>query len=161
MDVLQSTLSGQLANVLAGDLTDIRLRQLFWPMFAMFIWTFVVTLRNLQVRIAAVRSRQVRMSYFEIFAGDAPAVVVKTGNHLRNLTEFPPLFYLALLLTMFVGAADGVFVWLSWAYVGLRIAHSVVHLSLNKVAPRFYLFLASQLVLLLIWVRLASVFVRA
>lgn len=128
---------------------------LFWPMFALFIWTILVSLRNLQVRVAAMRARQVRESYFEIFSGEAPEEVIKVGNNLRNLTEFPPLFYVAVLLILATGSADTTFLWLAWAYVGLRVLHSAVHLSFNKVKPRFAMFIASQLVLITMWAKLA------
>ena len=128
---------------------------LFWPMFALFLWTFLVSLRNLQVRISAVRSRQVRQSYFELFEGQAPELVIKTGNHVRNLMEVPPLFYVALLLVMLFGKADAVFLWLAWGYVAFRVLHSLVHLTMNKVLPRLTMFLISNIVLLVIWVRLA------
>lgn len=131
------------------------MQELFWPMFALFAWTFLVSLRNLQVRIVAMRERQVKERYFEVFAGDAPATVIKTGNNLRNLTEFPPLFYVAILLLIVRGSADVTFLWLAWAYVAFRVLHSAVHLSINKVRPRFAMFFASQLVLLAIWGRLA------
>ncbi len=131
------------------------MNQLFWPMLALFIWTFLVTLRNLQVRLAAMRARQLKETYFEIFQGDAPAEVVKVSNHLRNLTEFPPLFYIAIILVVVAGRVDAVFGWLAWGYVVLRVGHSLIHLSINKVKPRFAMFLASQLLLLAIWVRLA------
>lgn len=129
--------------------------ELFWPMFALFIWTFMVSLRNLQVRISAVRSRQVSQRYFERFEGQAPELVVKTGNHVRNLMEVPPLFYIALLLVMLLGKADSTFLWLAWAYVAFRVLHSLVHLTVNEVLPRLTMFLISNVVLLAIWVRLA------
>lgn len=128
---------------------------LFWPMFALLLWTFLVSLRNLQVRISAVRSRQVRESYFELFEGQAPELVIKTGNQVRNLMEVPPLFYVALLLVMLFGKADAVFLWLAWGYVAFRVLHSLVHLTINKVLPRLTMFLISNIVLLVIWVRLA------
>ncbi len=129
--------------------------ELFWPMFALFLWTFLVALRNLQVRISAVRSRQVRQSYFELMQGDAPELVIKTGNHVRNLMEVPPVFYIALLLVMLAGKVDDLFIWLAWGFVAFRVLHSLVHLTFNNVMTRLAMFLVSNLLLLAIWVRLA------
>ena len=56
----------------------------------------------------------------------------------RVLTRFA----LALL-----GAGDGVYAWIAWAYVGLRVLHSLVQASFNKVAVRFSLFVLSTLAL--------------
>lgn len=129
--------------------------ELFWPMFALFLWTFLVALRNLQVRISAVRSRQVRQSYFELMQGDAPELVIKTGNHVRNLMEVPPVFYIALLLVMLAGKVDDLFIGLAWGFVAFRVLHSLVHLTFNNVLTRLAMFLVSNVLLLAIWVRLA------
>jgi hypothetical protein len=131
-------------------------KDLFFPMFALFLWTFLVALRNLQVRIAAIRRRELSNRYFELFQGGAPSpAVMKAQNHLRNLTEFPPLFYIASLLVIALARTDNAFVVLAWLYVALRIGHSIVHLSFNAVPTRFLFFFGSNLVLLAIWLRLA------
>ena len=130
--------------------------ELFYPMLAMFLWTVVVMLRNLQVRIAAVHRGELTNKYFELFRGaEAPEAVQKTGNHFRNLTELPPLFYIICLAVMFMGRTDVSFIILAWSYVALRVGHSIIHLTVNKVPPRFFLFAASNIVLLIMWVRLA------
>ena len=132
--------------------------ELFYPMLAMFLKTVVVMLRNLQVRVAAVRSGELSNKYFELLRGaEPPETVQKTGNHFRNLTELPPLFYIICLAVMFMGRTDVNFIVLAWSYVALRVGHSVIHLTVNKVPPRFFLFAASNIVLLIMWVRLALV----
>jgi hypothetical protein len=131
---------------------------LFYPMLAMFVWTFLVMLRNVQVRVAAVVRNELPNQYFELFKGAEPSELIKkTGNHLRNLMEVPPLFYIVSLTIMFAGRADTFFLLLAWSYVGLRIAHGLVHLTFNKVPPRFFLFFMSNLVLLVMWLRLGVV----
>lgn len=132
--------------------------ELVYPMLAMAGWTFAVMLRNVQVRVAAVMRGELDNRYFELLRGaEPPAAVVKTGNHLRNLAEFPPLFYVALLAVLLTANADPTFVALAWAYVGLRIAHGLVHLSVNKVPLRFAFFMLSNLALIAIWIRLGLV----
>lgn len=132
--------------------------ELFYPMLAMFIWTVLIMLRNVQVRIAAVSKGELTNKYFELFRGaEPPENVQKTGNHFRNLTELPPLFYIICLAVMFMGRTDVSFIMLAWSYVALRIGHSVIHLTINKVPPRFFLFAASTIILVIMWVRLAIV----
>ena len=129
---------------------------LFYPMLAMFLWTFVVALRNAQVRVSAVLKGNLTNEYFELFQGAEPSeIVLKTGNHLRNLMEMPPLFYIVCLTAMVIGRADGLLFLLAWSYVILRVAHSLVHLTINKVPPRFFFFALSNVALLLMWLRLA------
>jgi hypothetical protein len=94
-----------------------------------------------------------RNEYFELFqGGDSSDIVVKTGNNLRNLFEFPVLFYVALVVAAIVQRTEILFLILAWLYVGLRIGHSIVHLTFNKVPVRFVFFFASNLVLLALWV---------
>lgn len=128
---------------------------LFYPMLAMFLWTFAVMLRNMQVRLGAVFKGELTNEYFELFQGAVPSeMVLKTGNHFKNLMEIPPLFYIVNLAILFTGRTDSTFMTLAWSYVILRIGHSLMHLTINKVPPRFFLFFISNLVLLAMWVRL-------
>jgi len=50
--------------------------------------------------------------------------------------------------------ADAVTLSLAWTYVALRVVHSVVHLTYNKVAHRLVFFAASNFVLTVVWIRL-------
>ncbi len=130
---------------------------LIYPMAAMFGWTFLIMLRNVQVRVRSVLRGELSNEYFELFAGaHPPEVVVKTGNHLRNLFEFPLLFYAAALAAMATDRSGTAFLALAWTYVALRIAHSLVHLTINKVPPRFLFYFSSNIVLLVMWILLAG-----
>ncbi len=134
---------------------EVQSQSLFYPMLAMFIWTFLIMLRNMQVRLGAVLKGQLTNEYFELFRGGEPSeAILKAQNHLRNLTEIPPLFYVVGLAIMINAKIDSLFVLLAWSYVLLRIGHGLVHLSFNKVPPRFFFFGLSNLVLLVMWIRL-------
>jgi hypothetical protein len=125
----------------------------YYPMLAMFLWTFAVMLRNVQVRLSSVSRGELTNEYFELFQGGDPSdIVVKTGNNLRNLFEFPVLFYFALVVAAIVQRTEILLLILAWLYVGLRIGHSIVHLTFNKVPVRFAFYFASNLVLLALWV---------
>lgn len=133
----------------------VRIYDLFYPMLAMFLWTFLILLRNVQVRVGAVLKGQLTNEYFELFRGsEPPEIVLKTSNHLRNLMEMPPLFYIVGLAIMVTGHTDAVFLLLAWSYVVFRVGHGLVHLTINKIPPRFFFFILSNIVLLTMWVRL-------
>jgi hypothetical protein len=128
---------------------------LVYPMLAQFCWTFLVMLRNVQVRVRAVLRAELTNEYFEVFRGpEPPEDVLKTGNHLRNMAEFPPLFYVVVLAIMITAHTDAIFVVLAWSYVALSIGHGLVHLTFNKVPARFFFYILSNAVLLVMWVRL-------
>jgi len=126
-----------------------------YPMAAMFGWTFLIMLRNVQVRVQAVLRGELTNEYFELFSGSEPSeVIVKTGNHLRNLFEFPLLFHAAALAAISTEVSSHVLLILAWSYVALRVAHSLVHLTINKVPPRFLFYFLSNIVLLAMWLKL-------
>lgn len=132
---------------------------LVYPMVALFRWTFLVMLRNVQVRVLAVLRGEHTNKYFELFVGAHPSdTIVKTGNHLRNLFEFPILFYAASLAIIATNRSDLAFLILAWSYVGLRVGHTLVHLTLNKVPVRFLFYILSNIVLLILWLRFATQF---
>jgi hypothetical protein len=51
---------------------------------------------------------------------------------------------------------DSVTTRMAWGYVGLRVVHSLIHVSVNKVTVRFGVWVSSSFVLLGITARLAK-----
>jgi len=84
-----------------------------------------------------------------------PGEVSLPNRNLMNLLELPVLFYVACLAFYVGGIVDVAAVVLAWAYVALRAAHSVIHLTYNNVFHRLAAFAASNAVLLALWIRFA------
>ena len=78
------------------------------------------------------------------------------SNNLKNLFEMPILFYVATMLMVLLLIQDELLVRLAWGYVILRVIHSIVQCSYNRVIHRFTAYFISCLLLLLIWIRLAA-----
>ena len=78
------------------------------------------------------------------------------SNNLKNLFEVPILFYLAAMIAMLLMIQDDLLVWLAWGFVILRVVHSAIHCSYNRVMHRFIAYLISCLFLMFMWIRLAS-----
>ena len=78
------------------------------------------------------------------------------SNNLKNLFEVPILFYLAAMIAMLLMIQDDLLVWLAWGFVILRVVHSAIHCSYNRVMHRFFAYLISCLFLMFMWIRLAS-----
>ena len=89
--------------------------------------------------------------------GVIPDRVNWKSHNYAHLMEQPTIFYVTVVILGLVGAGDGVNLQLAWAYVMLRIAHSVVQSVWNRVAVRFTLFVASTLALVLLAVNAARV----
>lgn len=69
------------------------------------------------------------------------------ADNYNHLMEQPTVFYAVSLALALLGAGQGAALGLAWAYVGLRIAHSLVQVLLNRVIVRFALFALASLCL--------------
>jgi hypothetical protein len=83
-----------------------------------------------------------------------PSEVRRVADNYNHLFEAPTLFYALTIAIVLLGLADGVHVICAWAYVGLRVAHSIVQATVNTVILRFSLFVLS-------WIALAIMLIRA
>ncbi len=84
-----------------------------------------------------------------------PADVAASSDNLENLFEMPVLFYFATVVLYVTATADTVALWLAWIYVTLRYVHSFIHCRNGRVIYRFSIYNLSNVVLLVIWVRIA------
>lgn len=83
-----------------------------------------------------------------------PQIQWKAHNY-NHLHEAPTVFYAVAIVLAIVGQGDGLNAALGWAYVVLRVVHSLVQATVNKVTVRFAVFAASSLVLMALIVRAA------
>ena len=83
-----------------------------------------------------------------------PHVQWKAHNY-NHLHEAPTVFYAVAVVLAIVGQGDGLNAWLGWAYLALRVVHSLVQAIVNKVTLRFAIFVASSLVLIALIVHAA------
>ena len=83
-----------------------------------------------------------------------PSEVRRVADNYNHLFEAPTIFYAVTLAIVLLGLADPVHVICAWAFVALRVAHSIVQATVNKVVLRFTLFALS-------WVAMGVMIVRA
>jgi len=77
------------------------------------------------------------------------------SNAFHNQLEMPILFYVVVILAILTGSADSIMTALAWVYVVLRIVHAAIHTTYNKVLHRFLVYLVSNIVLIVMWVKFA------
>ncbi|PLK27799.1 hypothetical protein C0V78_04525 [Novosphingobium sp. TH158] len=77
-----------------------------------------------------------------------PAQIQWKAHNYNHLHEAPTVFYAVALALALIGQGDGLNATLGWAYVALRVAHSLVQATVNKVLLRFSLFALSSLCLM-------------
>ena len=86
--------------------------------------------------------------------GLIPREIQWKAHNYNHLHEAPTVFYAVALALAFIGQGNGLNATIAWAYVALRIVHSVFQATVNKVMPRFALFAASSLALMALVVHL-------
>ena len=79
--------------------------------------------------------------------GTMPAWVERTSDNYNHLFEQPVAFYAVTLSIALINNFDSFMVQLAWAFVILRILHSLVQLTINIVLVRFLLFASGWLVI--------------
>ncbi len=78
-----------------------------------------------------------------------PDKVAWKSHNYTHLMEQPTLFYATVIILAVAEAGTGINLWLAWAYVLLRITHSIWQATVNLVNVRFLLFVASTICLLI------------
>jgi hypothetical protein len=87
--------------------------------------------------------------------GVVPDRVNWKAHNYAHLMEQPTLFYATVVILGVVGTGEGINLQLAWAYVGLRVMHSIVQATWNRVAVRFTLFSLSTAALLVLAINAA------
>jgi hypothetical protein len=130
------------------------------PLIALVLWSFVMWAWLYATRIPAIGKYKVvydPQRPAEEFHAQLPAEVRWKADNYNNLMEQPTLFYAVALTLALLDAGAGLNATLAWLYVGLRIAHSLVHAIFNVVMLRFALFMAASIVMLAMTVRAAFI----
>jgi hypothetical protein len=76
---------------------------------------------------------------------------VQAADNFRNLFEVPVLFYALVVVALALKHTPGWLVTGSWIFVSLRIAHSLIHCTYNRVTHRFIVFFSSFSLLIGLW----------
>lgn len=129
--------------------------EILTPVLALITWTLVIWAWMYATRIPA-------MSKANIDADDAkhpgslnvlPSNVRSIADNYNHLHEQPTVFYALAFYLALSGSGDALAVNLAWAYVIIRVVHSLVQCTSNKVMLRFPLFALSSIMLVVITAR--------
>ena len=131
------------------------------PVVALAAWTMVMWLWMYATRIPAMSAARVdpdslaRDPEMKLDKLLPPEVQWKAHNY-NHLHEAPTVFYAVAIVLAITGQGDGANAVLGWLYVAVRVIHSLVQATVNKVTLRFVLFVASSLILAALIVRAAT-----
>ena len=128
---------------------------IFAPAIALVLWSLVMLGWLAVTRLPAMAKAGVSLTTVvgargANLEGVVPDKVNWKAHNYAHLMEQPTLFYATVVILGVIGQGDGLNLQLAWAYVGLRIVHSLVQATWNRVAVRFTLFSLSTAALLLL-----------
>lgn len=125
------------------------------PALALICWTLVVWAWMYATRIPAMQKAKIdpQAAIHPGSLAGLPASVRVVADNYNHLHEQPTIFYALIFYTHLAGAVDSLNIALAWAYVGLRVAHSLAQIVVKIVVVRFALFMLGTLTLVALAVR--------
>lgn len=120
------------------------------PMLALILWSLVVWVWMYATRIPAMLKSGLdpQAARFPGSLDVLPDKVRQVADNYNHLFEQPTIFYALAVYTYLTATVSPLTCGLAWAYVGLRVLHSLVQGTINIVNIRFLVFAASTLVLI-------------
>ena len=120
------------------------------PVIALALWTGVMWAWMYATRIPAIMKARMRLDP-EAPRGEQmaqlPAKVRWKADNYNHLMEQPTVFFAVALALAMLGVSSPLAMGLAWAYVALRVVHSLQQALVNHIPTRFALFSLSSLVL--------------
>ncbi|WP_297515142.1 MAPEG family protein [uncultured Caulobacter sp.] len=131
------------------------------PVMALVAWSLVIWVWMYVQRIPAMQKAGIKPQDAR-FPGSLdvlPDTARQAADNYNHLMEQPTIFYAAALAIQVAGHADAALVKLAWAYVAVRVLHSLLQVTVNLVPVRFLLFTISTGVLAaMVLIELARLF---
>jgi len=125
---------------------------IFLPAVAMAVLTFVVWWRMYATRIAQMKREGIHPQAVATSAQAATKLTdSRAADNFRNLFELPVLFYLALVVAAQAQLSTTAVLVLAWLFVALRVVHSWIQCTYNKVMHRFYVYVTGGMVMWTLW----------
>ena len=120
------------------------------PSLALILWSLVVWVWMYATRIPAMLKAKLdpQDARFPGSLDVLPGNVRQVADNYNHLFEQPTIFYALAVYTYLTAGVGPLTCGLAWAYVGLRVAHSLIQATVNIVNLRFLVFAASTLVLI-------------
>ena len=118
------------------------------PAAVLVLWSIIMLVWLAATRLPALKTIGIDMTKAvggrgaDIDPNMPPSIAWKSHNY-AHLMEQPTIFYATVAILAIAGASGGINTTLAWAYVALRIVHSLWQAMINTVPIRFALFLLS------------------
>src|SRR5688572_5179372 len=123
------------------------------PVVTLVAWSLIMLIWLYATRMPAMRKADPeavkRAAHGGLgLSGIVPDRTEWPAHNYNHLMEQPTLFYAIAITLALLGAGGGISLMLAWAYVVLRIVHSLVQATANILGLRFLMFMLSSLCLI-------------
>jgi hypothetical protein len=127
--------------------------RLLAPIVALVAWSLIMYIWMYVARFAGMKGAGISLKGRRGTRGGALEGVIPDeanwkAHNYAHLMEQPTIFYAIVIALILMGFDHPINVYLAWAYVGLRIVHSLIQATVNIVAYRFIVFTLSSLCLI-------------
>ncbi|MBT9445906.1 MAG: MAPEG family protein [Hyphomonadaceae bacterium] len=120
------------------------------PVLALVVWSLIVWIWMYATRIPAMQKARIDpqdAKHPGTYGDKIPTQVRAVADNYNHLMEQPTIFYALVFYVYLTGAENPLNIMLAWAYVGLRVVHSLIQNTVNLVMVRFLVFCVSTLCL--------------
>jgi len=132
------------------------------PAAILVVWTLIMMIWVMVTRFPAMKKLNIDLGAVpggrgQNLEGVVPDKVNWKAHNYNHLMEQPTIFYATVFIIALTGTGDvWLNVWLAWAYVGLRIVHSLIQATWNYVPARFVVFMLGSFALLALAIHAAA-----
>ena len=117
---------------------------------ALVVWSLIIWIWMYLTRIPAMQAAKINPddARHPGSLDSLPSSVRQVAENYNHLMEQPTIFYALAFYTVLMHHDVGLTVTLAWAYVILRVIHSLIQCTINRVMLRFGVFALGSLVLM-------------
>ena len=125
------------------------------PVLTLIVWSLLIWIWMYATRIPAMQKAGIapQDARFPGSLDKLPDSARQVADNYNHLMEQPTIFYALCFTVVLAGHTDALNMELAWAYVGLRVLHSLIQCTVNIVNLRFVVFALSTLMLMAIAAR--------
>jgi hypothetical protein len=120
-------------------------------LLTIMVWVYMYVLRVSFIMREKVDPQDLATTREMIDA--VPGRISTPSENLANLFELPVLYYAVCIYIYITSQVDGLYLVFAYSYLVLRVLHSIIHCTYNRVMQRFFIYMLSSLALWAIIIR--------
>ncbi|CAF1432303.1 unnamed protein product [Didymodactylos carnosus] len=141
--------------------TSLQPNPVLCPVIILVLWSFIMMIWLYATRIPATKRLNIqydpRKHLASHFEAQMPPEARWVADNYNHLMEQPTLFYAVALTLALINDRNNFNLTLAWLYVLLRIVHSLIQATINRVMWRFFVFILGSTLLLILAIRIAAI----